>query len=170
MEWITNKAISLVSLSFLLAVFGLLSQEKGADRIKLISGIIMTVFMINSVLPIIKTFMEYDFSSLKDWEIADTEPESESVIVQATATEICKNIKILISGRFNIPDDMYVVSVNIENVSDATYTLANVTVKFGEYRKDDLCITEEFAQEIAEYISDAVAAPCTVILDEIIEK
>ena len=107
---------------------------------------------------------------MKDWEIADTEPENESVIVQATATEICKNIKILISGRFNIPDDMYVVSVNIENVSDATYTLANVTVKFGEYRKDDLCITEELAQEIAEYISDAVAAPCTVILDEIIEK
>ena len=167
MEWITNKAITLVSLSFLLAVFGLLSREKGAERVKLVSGIIITVFMINSVLPIVKTFMEYDFSSFGDLEITDTETGNESVIIQATATEICKNIKILVSGRFNIPDEAYSVSVNIENVSDTTYTLTNVTIKFKECQKDDWCVTEGLAHEIAVYVSDAVAAPCTVLLDEL---
>ena len=166
MEWITNKAITLITISFLLAVFGLLNREKGAERIRFVSGIIMTVFMINSVLPIIKTFMQYIPPDFDDSEITDTEIDSNNVVIQATATEICKNIKILISGRFNVPDDVYSVSVNIENISDSTYTLTNVTIKFTACSKEDWCITEGEAHEIATYVSDTVAAPCTVILDE----
>ena len=163
MEYIISKSITLIAASFLFAVFSILLREKAAERIRYISGIILTVYVIGFVSPIIKFAINTEFIPSEPSSPTVEDSESEKNMVQAISAQLCKDIKCLVINRFAIQESLIDISVTVEQLPNEEIALKSVTVKYHESGENTISDTD--ASVIAKYISDTVAAPCVILIE-----
>ena len=101
MESITQGAVGLISLTFLFTLFSVLSKD--SPKLRYVSGIILTLYTLQTVSPVIKWIIQTDFSS----QIEKNEEEHESssqntALIQSISAQLCKDIKKLTVNRFGI--------------------------------------------------------------------
>ena len=162
MEAIINSAIGLLSVSFLLSVFHFLFNEKYKYRVQYVSGLILTVYILQFVSPIISLVMRAELLIPESITQPETDDDAaREAIIRAASVQICNDIKKLIVSRYELNETDFIVSVTVECETDDQVMLKAITVRYhGE--TDELKSAPEL---IAKYIADTVGAPCTFIME-----
>lgn len=161
-EYIIKASQGLISLAFMITLFSFISHGKGKERMRYISGIIMTVYIIKFVSPLIKTTLQTDFSAiLGDTSDSDV-TESDEPLLKAIAAQICKEIKQLAANRFALSESDFAVNVTVDKNQNDEIVLQEIVIRFTDPQKAP---SESEVQIIANYISDTLAAPCTILIE-----
>jgi len=165
MDVITKGAIKIVAIAFLLMLFDTISSEKNEKRIRYISGIILVLYLIQFSLPILKLSAKLNFFPSDDSSTTvNPETEADEAIIHAISSQLCKDIKLLITNRFELPENTFSISVTVEHSSHQQYSLKLVTIKFDPSVYDT---NDTNLEVVAKYISDTLAAPCTVLVESL---
>ncbi len=162
MDSITQGAVTLTSLTILLTVFNLITKEE--SRIKYISGVILTVYMLQFTLPIVRLVTNTEF--LPEIEQGDTEnqtPSDNTVILNAISEQLCIDVKKLVVSRFGIEETAFTVSVTLDTNELSEIELKSISLKHHQSHTD----TNGYDLElISKYISDTFAAPCIILTEQ----
>ena len=164
MEVISKSAINLVSIVFILSIIHHLINDKDKGRKQFVSGIILTVYILQFAMPIIDLVAHTDFLSLENSEHTEIDEEkAEETLIKAASVQICNDIKTLIVNRYGIDSSTFKVSVEVERMKDKQLLLKGITIHYYESETPTDMVQTEL---IAKYISDTLAAPCTVLVEK----
>lgn len=162
MSTVIQNTLNLITISFLLLIFALLTHD--SHRIRYLSGLIMLIYMIQFISPIVTSITQFSFSPpIEQPPSADNENDPDSTVIQAISVQICKDTKKLVSSRFGIPENTFTISVTVEKNSNNEMELKSVTI---HYYSDTDTLPESDVNAIAKYISDTLAVPCTFLIDK----
>ena len=165
MDVISKSAINLVSIAFILSIIHYLINDRDKGRIRFVSGLILTVYMLQLTVPIIKLVARTDFLSIENTDhIEIDEEKAEENLIKAASAQICNDIKTLIVNRYDLSPSSFNVSVTVEKTEDKEIILKAITVHY--YANEDITDTVQ-VELIAKYISDVLATPCTVLIEKI---
>ena len=158
MDSIAQGAITLTSIAILLSIFSLITKED--QRIKYISGVILTMYMIQFTLPIIQLVTSTEFIPEIDQEENETPPSDNTIILNAISEQLCSDIKTLVVSRFGVEETAFTVSVTLNSNERNEIELKSISLKYHQSHTD----TNEYDLAlISKYISDTFAAPCIIL-------
>ena len=160
MDSIAQGAITLTSIAILLSIFSLITKED--QRIKYVSGVILTMYMIQFTLPIIQLVTSTEFIPEIDQEENETPPSDSTIILNAISKQLCSDIKTLVVSRFGVEEAAFTVSVTLNSNERNEIELKSISLKHHQSHTD---INEHDLELISKYISDTFAAPCTILTE-----
>ena len=161
MDSIAQGAITLTSVAILLSIFSLITKED--QRIKYVSGVILTVYMLQFTLPIVRLITNVEFSpEIGQGDTENTPPSDNAVILNAISEQLCSDIKTLVISRFGIEEAAFTVSVTLDTNEQNEIELKSISLKHHQNHTD---INEHDLELISKYISDTFAAPCTILTE-----
>lgn len=161
MQAIIEASISIIAIAFLLSIFHFIFGERDKGRLRYVSGIILTFCLIRFAFPVINLIAHTDFQYVEVEHPEINENESDEILIKAASAQICKNIKTLIVNRYHIPESAFTVSVTVASNENKEIILEAITVHYYQNAAHE----DSFdLQLIAKYISDTLAAPCTILI------
>ena len=161
METVTKSTVNLISVVFLLLVFALLIPN--STKLRFISGLIITVYMIQFTLPIITLVTQTKFTPPIEQDPSnENESDNSSILIQNLSSQLCKDIKQLIINRFAISEAAFTVSVTVEKNDTNELELKLITIR---YYKGNESLSETELNAIAKYTADTLAAPCDILIE-----
>ena len=161
MDSIAQGAITLTSVAILLSIFSLITKED--QRIKYVSGVILTVYMLQFTLPIVRLITNVEFSpEIEQGDTENTPPSDNAVILNAISEQLCSDIKTLVISRFGIEESAFTVSVTLDTNERNEIELRSISLKHHQNHTD---ANDYDLELISKYISDAFAAPCIILTE-----
>ena len=160
MDPIVKGAITLASVSILLTIFNLITKDD--NRIKYISGVILTVYVIQFTLPVIQLVASTEFIPEINEEDTESPPSDNTAILNAISAQLCSDIKKLVASRFGIEETTFTVSVTLDTNELNEIELKSILLKHDQSNIDN---SDHDLELISKYISDTFAAPCIILTE-----
>ena len=155
-----NQTFQLVSLALIISVITLIIPNTSLrSAVTRVSGIILLVFIVRFISPMLRFISQTDFLPSFETESPLPEGADEEAIIKATASELCSKLKALVSSRFEIPESQIRVTISLDTSDSEAIRVLSSTVFIKGIADQHL------AFEISNYVSDLIAAKCTVILE-----
>ncbi len=152
---IKNNVFQLLLISIVLSLSSLLVSKRFSKSFELLSGAVLALFILTSLASVIDVMKETKAEGPSNDTNID-EDDGGDAFIKDISGELCREISRLIQSRFSIEGDAIKVSVTVDREENGEVILKAVSVKL------DFECSAELAADIADYVSDVTAAPCTV--------
>lgn len=156
---IKNNVIQLTSLSVILSLSSILISKRFSKVFELLGGIVLALFILSSLSGVLDMIKDVDVLP-PELDDSTDDGNGDETWIKDVSGELCREISSMIQGRFSINGDDIRVSVTVYRDESGAIALKAVSVRLERE------FSAELAADIADYISDLTAAPCTVFRSE----